>query len=76
MLSSLFVGKPVSDSTYSRNQLTSWVYVRKGKLLHQWVRRLCVISGTRLLIYRGWFKSRPFATEQMETVTGQLVCKT
>ncbi|XP_070202182.1 PH domain leucine-rich repeat-containing protein phosphatase 2-like isoform X2 [Littorina saxatilis] len=47
-----YSGKPVSDSTYSRNQLTSWVYVRKGKLLHQWVRRLCVISGTRLLIYR------------------------
>lgn len=46
-------GKPMSDGTYSRNQLTTYAYVRKGKLLHQWVRRLCVVSGTRLLIYRG-----------------------
>ncbi|KAK6186255.1 hypothetical protein SNE40_008326 [Patella caerulea] len=47
-----YAGKPVSDSTYSRNQLSAYVYVRKGKLLHQWVRRRCVISGTRLLIHR------------------------
>ncbi|XP_061163217.1 PH domain leucine-rich repeat-containing protein phosphatase 2-like isoform X1 [Saccostrea echinata] len=47
-----YAGKPLSDGTYSRNQLTSYAYVRKGKLLHQWVRRLCVVSGTRLLIYR------------------------
>ncbi|KAK3086917.1 hypothetical protein FSP39_025370 [Pinctada imbricata] len=47
-----YAGKPISDGTYSRNQLTSHAYVRKGKLLYQWVRRLCVISGTRLLIYR------------------------
>ncbi|WAR12148.1 PHLP2-like protein [Mya arenaria] len=52
-----YAGKPVSDSTYSRNQLTSFAYVRKGKLLHQWSRRLCVISGTRLLIYRDKSKS-------------------
>ncbi|KAH3770493.1 hypothetical protein DPMN_171780 [Dreissena polymorpha] len=52
-----YAGKPVSDSTYSRNQLTTFVYVRKGKLLYQWVRRLCVISGTRLLIYRDKTKS-------------------
>ncbi|KAL4235210.1 PH domain leucine-rich repeat-containing protein phosphatase 2 [Mactra antiquata] len=52
-----YAGKPVSDSTYSRNQLTSFVYVRKGKLIHQWVRRLCVIAGTRLLIYRDKTKS-------------------
>ncbi|KAJ8302491.1 hypothetical protein KUTeg_018887 [Tegillarca granosa] len=44
--------KPISDSTYSRNQLSGNVYVRKGKLIYQWVKRLCVISGTRLLIYR------------------------
>ncbi|XP_012938360.1 uncharacterized protein LOC101860377 [Aplysia californica] len=47
-----YAGKPLSDYTYSRNQLTTYAYVRKGKLLHQWVRRLCVISGTRMLIYR------------------------
>ncbi|GFR82039.1 PH domain leucine-rich repeat-containing protein phosphatase 1 [Elysia marginata] len=45
-------GKPLSDFTYSRNQLSTYAYIRKGKLLHQWTRRLCVISGTRLLIYR------------------------
>ncbi|XP_041375510.1 PH domain leucine-rich repeat-containing protein phosphatase 2-like [Gigantopelta aegis] len=47
-----YAGKPISDSTYSRNQLTTYAYIRKGKLLHQWVRRYCIISGTRLLIYR------------------------
>ncbi|ESO82713.1 hypothetical protein LOTGIDRAFT_155730 [Lottia gigantea] len=47
-----YAGKPLSDGTYSRSQLSSYVYVRKGKLLHQWVRRRCVISGTRLLIHR------------------------
>ncbi|XP_071092127.1 PH domain leucine-rich repeat-containing protein phosphatase 2-like [Haliotis cracherodii] len=47
-----YAGKPISDSTYSRSQLSSYAYLRKGKLLHQWVRRLCVITGTRLLIYR------------------------
>nr|XP_034338092.1 PH domain leucine-rich repeat-containing protein phosphatase 2 isoform X2 [Crassostrea gigas] len=52
-----YAGKPMSDGTYSRNQLTTYAYVRKGKLLHQWVRRLCVVSGTRLLIYRDKSKS-------------------
>ncbi|XP_053401154.1 PH domain leucine-rich repeat-containing protein phosphatase 2-like isoform X2 [Mercenaria mercenaria] len=52
-----YAGKPVSDSTYSRNQLSTFAYVRKGKLLYQWVRRLCVITGTRLLIYRDKTKS-------------------
>ncbi|GFN92368.1 PH domain leucine-rich repeat-containing protein phosphatase 1, partial [Plakobranchus ocellatus] len=47
-----YAGKPLSDFTYSRNQLSTYAYIRKGKLLHQWTRRLCVISGTRLLIYR------------------------
>ncbi|XP_052062683.1 PH domain leucine-rich repeat-containing protein phosphatase 2-like isoform X1 [Mytilus californianus] len=47
-----YAGKPISDSTYSRNQLQSLVLVRKGKLIYQWVKRLCVISGTRLMIYR------------------------
>ncbi|XP_069113658.1 PH domain leucine-rich repeat-containing protein phosphatase 2-like isoform X2 [Argopecten irradians] len=47
-----YAGKPISDSTYSRNQLSAYTMVRKGKLLHQWVRRLCVVSGTRLQIYR------------------------
>ncbi|XP_060073754.1 PH domain leucine-rich repeat-containing protein phosphatase 2-like [Ylistrum balloti] len=47
-----YAGKPISDSTYSRNQLSAYAMVRKGKLLHQWVRRLCVVSGTRLQIYR------------------------
>lgn len=52
-----YAGKPVSDSTYSRNQLTTFAYVRKGKLIYQWVRRLCIITGTRLLIYRDKTKS-------------------
>ncbi|BFZ13214.1 hypothetical protein BsWGS_16253 [Bradybaena similaris] len=47
-----YAGKPLSDSTYGRNQLQTYAYIRKGKLLHQWGRRLCVLSGTRLLIYR------------------------
>ncbi|XP_013390226.1 uncharacterized protein LOC106158698 [Lingula anatina] len=47
-----YTGKPFHDGTYSRNQLQAWVEVRKGKVLHQWARRLCIISGTRLYIYR------------------------
>ncbi|KAK3603860.1 hypothetical protein CHS0354_042868 [Potamilus streckersoni] len=47
-----YAGKPISDSTYSRNQLSTMVYVRKGKIIYQWVQRLCVISGTRLHVYR------------------------
>ncbi|XP_059164436.1 uncharacterized protein LOC131947287 isoform X2 [Physella acuta] len=49
-----YSGKPLSlsDFTYSRNHLSTYAYIRKGKLLHQWVRRLCVISGTRMLIHR------------------------
>ncbi|CAL1542510.1 unnamed protein product [Lymnaea stagnalis] len=49
-----YAGKPLSlsDYTYSRNQLTTYAYIRKGKLIHQWVRRQCTVSGTRLLIYR------------------------
>ncbi|KAK0051379.1 PH domain leucine-rich repeat-containing protein phosphatase 2 [Biomphalaria pfeifferi] len=49
-----YAGKPASltEHTYSRNHLTTYTYIRKGKLLHQWVRRRCSISGTRMLIYR------------------------
>ena len=49
----IHTGKPFHDSTFSRNQLTAWIDIRKGKVIHQWSRRLCVISGTRLLIYKG-----------------------
>ncbi|CAH1779251.1 unnamed protein product [Owenia fusiformis] len=47
-----YTGKPFHDMTYARNQLSSFLFIRKGKVLPQWVRRFCVISGTRLLIYK------------------------
>lgn len=49
-------GKPLFDSTFSRNQLQSYLEVKKGGMLQQWVRRMCVLSGTRLLIYKDKFK--------------------
>ena len=41
------------DSTFSRNQLQAYIDVKKGKMMSNWVKRLCVISGTRLLVYKG-----------------------
>ena len=46
-------GKPMVDSTFSRNQLQAYIDVKKGKMMSNWVKRLCVISGTRLLVYKG-----------------------
>ena len=48
-------GKPMYDSTFSRSQLQAFIDIKKGGLLKQWTRRLCVISGTRLLIYKGGY---------------------
>ncbi|KAK2192238.1 hypothetical protein NP493_36g04045 [Ridgeia piscesae] len=48
-----YYGKPTFDSTFSRKQLQAYIDVRKGKMLQQWVPRMCVVSGTRLLIYKG-----------------------
>lgn len=43
------------DNKDSRNQLKAFMEIKKGGLLQQWVGRLCVFSGTRLLIYKGIF---------------------
>lgn len=47
-----YSGKPIEDNTYSKNQLSSILFIRKGKLIYQWVQRFCSISGTRLFIHR------------------------
>lgn len=47
-----YSGKPIEDNTYSKNQLSSILFVRKGKLIYQWIQRFCSISGTRLFIHR------------------------
>ena len=41
------------DSTFSRNQLQAYIDIKKGKMMSNWVKRLCVVSGTRLLIHKG-----------------------
>ena len=48
-----FAGKPFHDSTFSRNQLQAYIDVKKGKVISGWTKRLCCISGTRLLVYKG-----------------------
>ncbi|XP_014669516.1 PREDICTED: PH domain leucine-rich repeat-containing protein phosphatase 2-like [Priapulus caudatus] len=48
-----YAGKPIQDGTFSRRMLSAQLYVRKGKVFHQWVKRLVVVSGTRVLIYPG-----------------------
>jgi len=53
MIIALWTGKPMRHSTFSRKQLKSWVNTKRGGLLQQWVYRSCVISGTRLLLYKG-----------------------
>ncbi|GAB1598342.1 PH domain leucine-rich repeat-containing protein phosphatase 2-like isoform X1 [Argonauta hians] len=60
-----YLGKPVQDSTYTKNQLSSILLVRKGKLIYQWVQRLCSISGTRLFIHRDKFPSSKKSTLQL-----------
>ncbi|XP_055331496.1 PH domain leucine-rich repeat-containing protein phosphatase 2-like [Paramacrobiotus metropolitanus] len=55
-----YAGKPYLDATFSRQSLCTVLPVRKQKgLLHPWTRRLCEISGTRLLIYPGTEKTQP-----------------
>ncbi len=49
----MVTGKPMIDRTYTRSQLQGFLEIRKGGVLQNWVRRLCVVSGTRLLIYKG-----------------------
>ena len=53
MVCGVCAGKPMVDSTFSRNQLQAYIDVKKGKMMSNWVKRLCVISGTRLLVYKG-----------------------
>jgi len=53
LVSELFAGKPACHSTFTRKQLKSWINTKRGGLLQQWVYRNCVISGTRLLLYKG-----------------------
>lgn len=52
-----YSGKPMPDNKDSRNQLKAFMEIKKGGLLQQWVGRLCVFSGTRLLIYKDKQKS-------------------
>ena len=49
----LYIGKPMYESTFSQNRLQANIQIKKGGLLQQWIHRLCVISGTRLLVYKG-----------------------
>ncbi|XP_064641510.1 PH domain leucine-rich repeat-containing protein phosphatase 2-like isoform X2 [Lineus longissimus] len=60
-----YTGKPLHDYTYSRHYLASVLLVRKGKMFHQWSERLCIISGTRLLIYKDKTKSHKPAILQL-----------
>ncbi|CAI9724275.1 PH domain leucine-rich repeat-containing protein phosphatase 2-like isoform X3 [Octopus vulgaris] len=60
-----YLGKPVQDSTFTKAQLSSVILVRKGKLIYQWVQRLCAISGTRLFIHRDKFPSSKKSTMQL-----------
>ena len=53
----IFPGKPMMDSTFSRNQLQAFLEIKKGGVLQNWIQRLCVLSGTRLLIYKGMSQS-------------------
>jgi len=48
-----FVGKPTRYNTFTRKQLKAWINTKRGGLLQQWVYRHCVISDTRLLLYKG-----------------------
>lgn len=41
------------DGTFSRPQLEAYIDIRKGRVLGAWQRRVCVISGTRILVYKG-----------------------
>ena len=50
------------DSTFSRNQLQALIEIKKNKVMSQWTKRLCVLSGTRLLMYKGMY-SYLFANE-------------
>jgi len=46
-------GKPICERYHSNNQLQAMLNVKKGGLLHHWQHRLCVLSNTRLLLYKG-----------------------
>ncbi|ELT96188.1 hypothetical protein CAPTEDRAFT_42875, partial [Capitella teleta] len=57
-------GKPLYDSTFSRNQLQACLEVKKGGIMQNWVRRMCVLTGTRLLIYKDKYKrSQPSSVQ-------------
>jgi len=46
-------GKPLCERWYSNNQLQAMLDVKKGGILKQWQHRMCILSNTRLLIYKG-----------------------
>jgi len=41
------------EKYYSSNQLQAMLDVKKGGILQHWQHRLCVLSNTRLLMYKG-----------------------
>lgn len=45
------------DSTFARTQMQAFLDVRKDKVMSGWGKKLCVLSGTRLLMYKGENKS-------------------
>jgi len=49
----LLAGKPLCAGWYSNSQLRALLHVKKGGILQHWQHRLCVLSNTRLLIYKG-----------------------
>jgi len=49
----LLAGKPLCAGWYSNNQLQAMLEVKKGGILQHWQHRLCVLSNTRLLMYKG-----------------------
>jgi len=49
----LLIGKPLCAKWYSSKQLQAMLSVKKGGILQHWQHRLCVLSNTRLLMYKG-----------------------
>jgi len=49
----LLLGKPLCEKWRLSSQLQAMLDVKKGGLLQHWQHRLCVLSNTRLLIYKG-----------------------
>ena len=70
----LLAGKPVCDGWYLNNQLQAMLDVKKGGILQNWLHRLCVLSNTRLLIYKGSTASTAAAAAAAVAVDTTFTC--